>query len=135
MTSEQKNQIVLMHNQGYGYKKIAACLNVSPNTVKSWLKRLNMTADECHEITTDENYCKGCGQPIMQISGRKKMLFCCRDCRQKWWNAHLDQVRRKAIYSFTCLHCGKEFTAYGNNHRKYCSRKCYIDERFHQSGK
>ena len=41
MTSEQKNQIVLMHNQGYGYKKIAAGLAISPNTVKSCPKRLN----------------------------------------------------------------------------------------------
>ncbi len=31
---------------------------------------------------------------------------------------------------FTCACCGRYFTAYGNNHRKYCSHGCYIAGRF-----
>ena len=48
----------------------------------------------------------------------------------RWWNSHLDLVKRKAIYHFTCPTCGREFTAYGNAHRKYCSHSCYIEDRF-----
>ncbi|RXM53885.1 RNA polymerase subunit sigma-70, partial [Clostridium tetani] len=27
-------------------------------------------------------------------------------------------------------YCGKEFSAYGNKNRKYCSHNCYIRDRF-----
>ena len=36
-----------------------------------------------------------------------------------------------AIYTYVCAACGKQFEAYGNNHRKYCSHKCYINDRFY----
>ena len=125
MTAEQREQIIIMLNQGHGYKKIAAVLGISQNTVKSCMKKLKNSPQN------ETDFCKACGKKIDQIEGRKRIIFCCRECRQKWWNSHLDQVQQKAIYSFTCAHCGKEFTAYGNDHRKYCSRQCYINERFH----
>jgi hypothetical protein len=62
-------------------------------------------------------------------AGRRKK-FCSDECRVKWWNAHQNQVSRKAVYEFTCAYCGKSFTVYGNNHRKYCSHDCYIKDRF-----
>ena len=68
--------------------------------------------------------------PVKQNPGRKKKRFCSDSCRMKWWNSHMDKVKRKAIYEFTCLHCGRTFTAYGNSGRKYCSHDCYIEERF-----
>lgn len=42
----------------------------------------------------------------------------------------LDIIYRKAVYAYTCAHCGKPFTAYGNKERKYCSHNCYISDRF-----
>lgn len=45
-------------------------------------------------------------------------------------NAHPEAVKQKAVYTFTCPECGKEFTAYGNAKRKYCSHDCYIAARF-----
>lgn len=35
-------------------------------------------------------------------------------------------MKRKAVYTYTCPACGKEFTVYGNSHRKFCSHACYI---------
>ena len=74
--------------------------------------------------------CEQCGKPIEQNPGRKRKRFCCDACRNKWWNAHLNLVKRKAVYTFTCPACGKEFTVYGNSHRKFCSHACYIAYRF-----
>ena len=74
--------------------------------------------------------CLGCGKPITQREGIKRVKFCCPSCRQAWWNSHPEKVNRKAIYSFTCACCGKPFTAYGNRGRKYCSHECYITDRF-----
>ena len=36
----------------------------------------------------------------------------------------------EGVYTFICPECGKEFTAYGNAKRKYCSHVCYIAARF-----
>ena len=74
--------------------------------------------------------CEQCGKPIAQNPGRKRKRFCCDACRNKWWNAHLELVKRKAVYTFTCPACGKKFIVYGNSHRKFCSHACYIAYRF-----
>ena len=49
-------------------------------------------------------------------------------CRQKYWNVHLNDVRRKSMNGLVCAECGKTFYAYGN--RKYCCHECYITDRF-----
>ena len=127
MTLEQKEQIISMRKNGSSYSMISAYLDMPLSTVKSFIRRAK---NKINLESKRTNCCKECGKPIAQIAGRKKILFCCGECRQKWWNAHPEAVNRKAIYTFICIYCGKEFTAYGNNHRKYCCHECYIADRF-----
>ena len=133
MTQEQKLKITEFRKNRYGYSKIAKMLNISVSSVKSYCQRNQLDGVRA-EIDAPEisegDFCKGCGKPILQKRGSKKILFCSGECRQKWWNAHPEKVNRKAVYTFTCVHCGKSFTAYGNNHRKYCCHACYISDRF-----
>jgi len=70
----------------------------------------------------------------MQTEGRKEKKFCSDRCRNKWWNSHLSEVKRKAMYEYTCPNCKKTFMAYGNRNRKYCSHECYINDRFGGDG-
>ncbi len=82
-------------------------------------------------MTRDGNhFCLCCGKEVAQTPGRKEKKFCSDRCRNKWWNSHLDRVKRKANYEFICPQCRKPFTAYGNAKRKYCSHECYIAHRF-----
>ena len=74
--------------------------------------------------------CQNCDKEIWQAPHLKPRKFCCDKCRNLWWNSHLDQVKRKAIYKYVCPQCGAEFEAYGNRRRKYCSHECYIKDRF-----
>jgi endogenous inhibitor of DNA gyrase (YacG/DUF329 family) len=74
--------------------------------------------------------CRECGKPLQQRSGMKPRVFCCDECRVKWWHEHPEKIKQRAVYSFTCVGCGKPFTAYGNFRRKYCSHECYIRNRF-----
>ncbi len=74
--------------------------------------------------------CENCGALINQKPKTKKRRFCCNECRNQWWNAHLDQVQKKAYYTITCQNCGKTMTVYGDSRRKYCSHECYIQCRF-----
>lgn len=124
MTDEQKKQIIALRRDGAGYGKIAKELNLSINTVKSFCRRNSLVSQ------TDGQVCEQCGAPIAQNPKRKRKRFCSDECRNKWWNAHLNLVKRKAVYTFTCPTCGKEFTTYGNRHRKFCSHACYIAHRF-----
>lgn len=124
MTDEQKQQIIALRRDGAGYGRIAARLQISINTVKSFCRRHSLAASTAGAV------CEQCGKPIEQNPGRKRKRFCCDVCRNKWWNAHLELVKRKAVYTYTCPACGKKFTVYGNSHRKFCSHACYIAYRF-----
>jgi len=130
MTDEQKIQVVKMRTAGDGYRTIAQAVGVSANTVKSYCQRNNLGVAINQEITGDESaYCECCGIRIEKKPGQIKR-FCSDACRRSWWSKHPEQIKQKAVYKFTCVRCGKEFTAYGNNHRKYCSHECYIRDRF-----
>ncbi len=141
MTNEQKAVVESLRSQGLGYKRIAAQTGISANTVKSYLRKnvlapVEQTAsaiipEPAMETAADRQFiCRCCGKPVAQNPGRKEKKFCSDACRTRWWNSHLDLVKRKAIYHFACPTCGREFTAYGNAHRKYCSHSCYIEDRF-----
>lgn len=122
MTLEEKNKIYQLKKEGYGYKKIANELGLSASSVQSFLKRNPMDLDLL-------GTCKRCGMTIQSIKGKKRKQFCSDRCRWDWWNSHIKEVNKKAFYTLTCKHCGKEFTAYGNQKRVYCCHDCYIKDK------
>ena len=132
MTDAQKKRITELRSQGNGYKKIAQLTGISVDTVKSFCRRNSIPTATAAEGQSPDNSCTclSCGKPIMQAAKQKPKKFCSDHCRNKWWNAHLDLVKRNANYDFTCQYCGKKFTAYGNKNRKYCCHACYIEDRF-----
>lgn len=123
MTDEQKSCIIQFRFEGMTYSEIAQKLNISINTVKSFHRRHAQT-----DMTKVQ--CKQCGKPITQSKRTREKKFCSDKCRMAWWKLHDDEMNKNAVYDFKCEICGKEFQAYGNNHRKYCSRGCYIKMRF-----
>ena len=133
MTSEQKLQIRKLRQDNQSYSAIASALGVTLSAVKGYCQRnglgnVRALVDKAPE--PDLSVCKNCGKEITQRPGIKEIKFCCPSCRQAWWNNHLDQVNRKAVYECTCACCGKPFSAYGNAQRKYCSHSCYIEGRY-----
>lgn len=131
MTENQKLQITILRNQGIGYEKIAQQTGISKNTIKSFCRRNKLKSPTADAVSGGESSgCEWCGETVLQVAGRKKKRFCSDACRNKWWNTHLDIVKRKTNYKFVCPVCQNHFTAYGNAHRKYCSHRCYIKGRF-----
>ena len=128
MTSQGKQNIERLHSQGVGYKRIAGQLGLPENTVKACLRRKDTPTPA--PATHGGCFCLNCNAPLTMTPGKKQKKFCCDACRNKWWNSHLDQVKRKAIFNFTCPVCGQEFSAYAKPNRKYCSHACYIRDRF-----
>ncbi len=124
MTTQQKEQISLLRSQGESYSRIAASLDLSENTVKSYCRRngiIPLTTQETESSTT----CDHCGQPLLQTPGARKRRFCSDKCRMQWWYSHTEAMQRKAVHHFTCPVCGKKFKSYGNLTRIYCSRACF----------
>ena len=136
MTVQQKEQIERLRNEGYGCKRIAELLDISANTVKSYCKRnaLMGSKEVSPSQDVEEHFCKCCGLPVRQNPGRKEKKFCSDACRMKWWNSHLDLVKRKAVHEFECAYCHHPFLAYAQKQRKYCSHQCYVFDRFGGDG-
>ena len=127
MTNEEELKIEKLQSEGYGYKKIALMLDLPVNTVKSFLRR--HPVNQPISTAVPMQGCLNCGSPLVQRPGKKGKKFCSDRCRMAWRNAHPERVNRKAFYGVTCAHCGREFQAYGNRSRKYCSRLCFDQAR------
>lgn len=133
MDGFQKEQIMNLRREGMSYAKIAKQVDVSRDAVISFCRRngLQEIKKPIPVVNTDAaDVCRECGKPLIQVDGMKKRVFCSKECRVKWWKEHPERLNQKAVYQYTCPHCGKPFSAYGNSKRKYCSHACYISDRF-----
>ena len=122
MTDIEKRKIHVLQTKGYGYKKIAAELDLSVNSVKSYCRR--------HPVVEDPGKprCLQCGIPVEQKDHRKQKKFCSDRCRNDWWKEHPDQIKRTKLISYICPQCGDGFES-RNRGRIYCSRSCYAQAR------
>lgn len=133
MNELQKKKITDLRNRGFGYLRIAKMLGLSPNTIKSFCRRNNLTGrggNKAEAVVTEQRFCKMCGKALLAEPGRKARKFCSDSCRLAWWREHPEELKRKAFYHFSCAYCGSSFDSYGNRKRKYCSHPCYIKDRF-----
>ena len=136
MTEIEKANILRLREEGRTLQEISMELNLSINTVKSFIFRSCRPNPEREEETVAPplspdrvvRRCLFCGQPVTQPPHRKEKKFCSAACRSHWWNQNAAQSKGKALHTKRCAHCGETFRAYGQ--RKYCSHGCYISARF-----
>jgi hypothetical protein len=131
MTEEIREKILELRRTGMGYQAIANEVREKRDAVRYICKSrgLGGNGEDIHP----ENTCPSCCKPLIQPRGRgRRRRFCSENCRRAWWKKHPEEaVRREtALYITKCECCGSTFTSYGNNHRRYCSRDCYIKMRF-----
>ena len=134
MTEEQKSEIMLLRRQGVGYKRIAAIMEISVETVKSYCRRnfeenaIKAEVSMRNAFSADKSGsfspCKHCGSPLQQTPGKRRREFCGSVCRAAYWRAHPKTVRFQH-----CAGCGT-LLSMGSVSRKYCSHACYIRHRF-----
>ena len=97
MKKQEIERLDMLRKQGKKPSEIAKTLQISLNTVRSYMRR--------HPIENDDHCCKNCNKPIYQPPGRKAKLFCSDKCRMTWWNSHRDAVNKKAYRTFVCEYC------------------------------
>ena len=107
MTEAEKLRIHKLSQEGLGYKKIAAALELSVNSVKTYLRR--HPAGENAAAVPD--ICERCGKPVIQTPHRKRKRFCSDSCRISWWNAHTDKGRKRTSTPLPALTVGARFKA------------------------
>ena len=138
VTVLQEEQIRQLRSQGVGYRNIANRLHLTRDAVRNYCRANNLNGYReavqmnIQMMQSDDSVCNYCGKSLIQPKTGRKKRFCSEKCRRKWWNQNRDKIRENpnAIYTFICKGCGKEFTAYGNKTRQYCSHDCYISSRF-----
>ena len=146
MTQEEKRRIGELRAAGCSYIRIAAELNISVNSIKSYFRRHSLGAStirqeaqavqETHDlpdsldpVSQKVTPCDQCGSPVHQIAGCKHRRFCSEPCRLAWWAAHRSEMNRKAMHHFVCEHCGMQFSRYGVADRRFCSKSCAAQAR------
>ena len=116
MTQSQKEIISQMLAAGEKTAKIAESLGISPNTIKSYLRRKK------------QDGCPNCRKPLIQLPHKRKKKFCSGRCRSAWWRK---QNFAAGMLDYTCVKCGSTFKAYPSQHRKYCTIACYRERNQH----
>ncbi len=141
MTGLQKQQITEMRSKGFVFAEIAAELNLSINSVKSFCRRNDVVPEKKKEaeiieppVTTSASAqhsgCKRCGAELVNTPGHRQKTFCSVSCRQKYWWEHRDLIQHHSFITITCPACGHIFSDYAGHKRKYCSHACYIADRY-----
>ena len=121
MNEIQKENLIFLKNQCRSYSDIASTLSISKSAVKSFFSRL--------KNEENSNICKNCGTILEKSSKSNIKKFCSDSCRYKWWRKNLEN-NRAYLKINVCKYCDKKFKSFDNKNRKYCSHKCYINDRF-----
>ena len=98
--------------------------------VTKLIRRPELPKTVIDEVHTG-GYCKNCGKELVQLPGNHRIkVYCSTKCRVAWWHAHKvsTKISRKEIV--VGAYCKKEFEVYAKQDRKYCSRQCYVKDRF-----
>lgn len=133
LTQYQERQIREARQRGAGYRAIASVIGIDRDTVRNYCKRHSLDSEaSANETAARPKTCPNCGRTLQQPRTGRPRRFCSDDCRRAWWSKHQSAIMRSeaALYSTECVACKKVFIAYGNAHRKYCSRECYLRDRF-----
>ena len=131
ITNSQKERISHMRLEGESYAGIADALGLSRNTVKSFcLRNLHPEPLEVQAVSAKSSICTQCGKGFVFCPGHRQRRFCSDQCRMVWWNSHRDLLKSNTKVEYTCVSCGKHFMGYARQQRKYCSHRCYINDRY-----
>ena len=130
MDKYQKEQIRSLRKEGMSYAEIARQINVSRDAVISFCRRngLQEVKKPTSVVKTNAtNVCRECGKSLIQVDGMKRRVFCSKECRVKWWKEHPEQLKHKAMYQYTCPHCGEKLYPFGKSKLEETAAKFGVD--------
>lgn len=89
--------------------------------------RKNTDEESNNTIEKEGEYdiCIYCNKKFMRNNRGRRKKYCSSKCRRE----HYYEKGNAKTYSASCEYCGKSFEGYSKA-RKYCSRECYVRDRF-----
>ena len=123
MTDIEKQRILNLRLRGFDYAAISHEIQIKPETVRSYCRKVNLTEISKAESTS----CLFCGKQISQPNRGIIKLYCSERCRSAWRRS--TKTMNEKIYHHIYQGCGKEFDTITNKVQKYCSRTCYQKSR------
>jgi len=132
MSEQEKQYIVKQRTLGKSFVQIGRELGRGESSVRYAFRHIMDKEPKADEIipavvlgagTPTTPKCKYCGRNFEKSAQGGKQLFCSARCRNAWGN----EQKRRVPYGRVCEQCGREFTAFGNPHKRFCSRKCFAD--------
>ncbi len=88
-----RDEICYLRLQGIGYKRIAAELGLSKNTVSSFCTRHNLGGNRNADGTV-QHPCRYCGKDVPQTPHRREKLYCSNKCRCAYF---YEQKKKSAV--------------------------------------
>ena len=134
MSEQEKHYIVKQRALGKSFVQIGRELGRGESSVRYVFNHIMDGETKADEViptvfldtrTPGTPKCKYCGRDFKRPAMGGKQLFCSARCRNAWGN----EQKRRTPYSRVCEQCGREFTAFGNPHKRFCSRRCFADSR------
>ncbi len=134
MSEQEKQYIVKQRALGKSFVQIGRELGRGESSVRYVFNHIMDEETKADEViptaflgtgTSGTPKCRYCGRDFKRPAMGSKQLFCSARCRNAWGN----EQKRRTPYSRVCEQCGREFTAFGNPHKRFCSRKCFADSR------
>lgn len=71
MTDRQKQQIIRLRKEGFGYTAVANKVGISKDTVKSFCRRNGLAGEMAAAQGDSVPGCRECGKPLQQTEGMK----------------------------------------------------------------
>lgn len=81
-----KDKIRDLRRAGFTLSAIVELTGSSVSAVKSYCSRNHIRSVLYQE-------CLYCGKPLVQMPGRKRTKYCCRKCKDDWWNHHRKEMQ------------------------------------------
>ena len=121
MSLSRKDLIIAYRNEGLSYREIAEKTQTSESYCRNICFRANrVKTKKQHDSEPEMGLCIYCGKLLVNTDGAKPKKFCSDKCRYDYFNFE----KKHKAYIRTCENCKKEFVAYGNRHKRFCSRDC-----------
>ena len=132
MSEQEKQYIVKQRVLGKSFVQIGRELGRGESSVRYAFHHIMGKEPKAHKTTpatvtgagtSTTPKCKYCGRDFERSVLSGKQLFCSSHCRNAWSN----EQKRRTPYGRVCEQCGRGFTAFGNPHKRFCSRKYFAD--------
>ncbi len=119
MSLRTKDLIIAYREEGLSYREIAEKTHTSEGYCRNIWFRDNR-AKQKNKQQPEMGMCIFCGKLLINNEGAKTKKFCSDKCRYDYFNFE----KKHKGYIRTCEHCKKEFVAFGNRYKRFCSREC-----------